>query len=137
MTGTIVGFEALVRWHHPVRGFIPPDGFVTLAEHSGLGRALTTRVLALALDQCRVWRAAGHELDVSVNVTVADLLDADFPDDVTAALDARGLPPSALIIEITERSLFSDPVRIARCSPRSSDRASACRSTTSARATRH
>jgi diguanylate cyclase (GGDEF)-like protein len=111
-TGTIVGVEALVRWHHPVRGSIPPDAFVTLAEHSGLGRALTTRVLDLALDQCRDWQAAGRQLDVAVNVTVADLLDADFPDDVTAALDARGLEPSALIIEITERSLFSDPVRI-------------------------
>jgi diguanylate cyclase (GGDEF)-like protein len=111
-TGAIVGVEALVRWHHPVAGDIPPDDFVTLAEHAGLGRALTTRVLGLALDQCRNWQAAGHALDVSVNVTVADLLDADFPDDVTAALEARGVSPHALIIEITERSIFSDPIRI-------------------------
>ena len=111
-TRAVVGVEALVRWFHPVRGLIPPDAFVTLAEHSGLGRALTTRVLDLALDQCRDWRSAGHDLGVSVNVTVADLLDEDFPSDVTAALAARGVPPSALTIEITERSIFSDPLRI-------------------------
>jgi diguanylate cyclase (GGDEF)-like protein len=111
-TRAVVGVEALVRWFHPVRGFIGPDAFVTLAEHSGLGRALTTRVLDISLDQCRDWRWAGHDLDVSVNVTVADLLDADFPDDVTAALAARGVPPSALMIEITERSILSDPVRV-------------------------
>ncbi|MDQ1540883.1 MAG: hypothetical protein QOH29_1609, partial [Actinomycetota bacterium] len=111
-TRVVVGVEALVRWLHPVRGSIPPDAFVTLAEHSGLGRALTTRVLDLALDQCCDWRAAGHDLDVAVNVTVADLLDANFPGDVSAALDAHDVPPSALIIEITERSIFSDPVRI-------------------------
>jgi diguanylate cyclase (GGDEF)-like protein len=111
-TREVVGVEALVRWFHPVRGFIPPDAFVSLAEHSGLGRALTTRVLALSLDQCRAWRTAGFELDIAVNVTVADLLDADFPGDVIAALEARDLPPSVLIIEITERSVFSDPVRI-------------------------
>ena len=96
-TREVVGVEALVRWLHPIRGFIPPDAFVPLAEHSGLGRALTTRVLDLSLDQCRDWRAAGTTLGVAVNVTVADLLDADFPSEVTAALDARGLPPSALI----------------------------------------
>jgi predicted signal transduction protein with EAL and GGDEF domain len=112
VTREIVGVEALVRWVHPVRGSIPPDEFVTLAERSGLGRALTTRVLNLSLDQSRDWRAAGHDLDVSVNVTVADLLDAGFPGDVTAALAARGVPARTLTIEITERSIFSDPVRI-------------------------
>jgi diguanylate cyclase (GGDEF)-like protein len=112
VTREVVGMEALVRWFHPVRGFIPPDAFVTLAEHSGLGRALTTRVLELSLDQCRDWRSAGHDLVVSVNVTVADLLDADFPSDVTSALASRGVPASALTIEITERSIFSDPLRI-------------------------
>ena len=111
-TRTIVGVEALVRWFHPARGLVLPDAFVTLAEHSGLGRALTTRVLDLSLDQCRDWRSAGHDLVVSVNVTVADLLDHDFPSDVTAALAARDLPPSALMVEITERSIFSDRVRI-------------------------
>jgi len=112
-TREIVGVETLVRWTHPTRGLLPPDAFVTLAERSGLGRALTTRVLHLALDQCRDWRADGHELSVSVNVTLSDLLDADFPDEVAAQLAARGIPPSALILEVTERSIFSDPVRIA------------------------
>jgi EAL domain-containing protein (putative c-di-GMP-specific phosphodiesterase class I) len=92
--------------------WVGPDAFVTLAEHSGLGRALTRRVLDLSLDQCRDWRSVGHDLVVSVNVTVPDLLDHDFPSDVTAALAARGLPPSTLMLEITERSIFSDQVRI-------------------------
>jgi diguanylate cyclase (GGDEF)-like protein len=112
ITRTIVGMEALVRWVHPVRGYVPPDAFVMLADRSGIGRALTTRVLGLALDQCRDWRAAGYDLQVSVNVTVSDLLDADFPRDVSAALADRGVPPSALIVEITEQSIFSDLERI-------------------------
>jgi diguanylate cyclase (GGDEF)-like protein len=111
-TRAVVGVETLVRWSHPVRGPIPPDDFVPLAERSGLGRALTTRVLDLALAQCHDWRAEGRRLDISVNVTVADLLDTDFPGDVTVALAAHDVPPSALIIEITERSLLSDPERI-------------------------
>jgi diguanylate cyclase (GGDEF)-like protein len=108
----IIGVEALVRWRRVDGRLIAPIEFVGAAEHSGLSRALTRRVLALALDQLRIWREAGHDLHVAVNTTVADLLDSNFPDEVAGALRARGLPASALVLEVTESSVLSDPSRI-------------------------
>jgi diguanylate cyclase (GGDEF)-like protein len=111
-TGQIVGVEALARWQHPVHGLLRPDVFIPLAETTGLIRALTRRVLDLALSQCVVWRAAGFDLHVSVNFAVADLLDVDLPAEVAADLERHQLPPSALRIEVTENAVFTDPVRI-------------------------
>jgi EAL domain-containing protein (putative c-di-GMP-specific phosphodiesterase class I) len=108
----IVGAEALVRWRHPERGLLPPAAFLALAEHSGLARELTRSVMATALDRCRHWRAAGHDVHVAVNVSVVDLLDLQFPYEVAAALAAHDVPASALMIEVTESSVISDPVRI-------------------------
>jgi diguanylate cyclase len=108
----IVGVEALVRWRRDDGRLIQPVEFVGAAEHAGLSRALTRRVLELALDDLRAWRAAGHELHVAVNTTVADLLDMNFPAEVADALTARGLPADALILEVTESSVLSDPTRI-------------------------
>ena len=108
----IVGVEALVRWRHPTRGLIPPVEFVTVAEHAGLGRALTQRMLKLALTQLKAWREAGLELHVAVNTTVADLQDTGFPDEVAALLAEHALPPEALVLEVTENMVLADPVRI-------------------------
>jgi predicted signal transduction protein with EAL and GGDEF domain len=108
----IVGVEALVRWRHPELGLLPPAQFVPLTEQAGLARALTRRVLDLALRQCSAWRGAGHDLHVAVNTTVADLLDSKFPGEVEAALATHGLPAQALVLEVTENSVMSDPVRI-------------------------
>jgi EAL domain-containing protein (putative c-di-GMP-specific phosphodiesterase class I) len=111
-TREIVGVEALARWRHPVHGLLFPDDFIPLAETTGLIRSLTRRVTDLALAQCAAWRGAGLELHVSVNVAAADLLDANLPAQVAAALEHHQLPPSALVIEVTESSVLSDPVRI-------------------------
>jgi diguanylate cyclase (GGDEF)-like protein len=111
-TGEVVGVEALARWRHPALGLLQPDVFIPLAESTGLVRSLTRRVTDLALGQCNVWRHAGFDVHVSVNVSVADLLDVDLPGQIAAALERHELPADALVIEITERSLFSDPVRI-------------------------
>jgi diguanylate cyclase (GGDEF)-like protein len=108
----IVGVEALVRWQHPTRGLISPAEFVTVAEQAGLGRALTRRMLDLALTQIRVWRDAGFDLHVAVNTTVADLQDTQFPAEVAATLEAHGLPPEALVLEVTENMVLADPVRV-------------------------
>jgi predicted signal transduction protein with EAL and GGDEF domain len=108
----IVGVEALVRWRRDDGRVIQPVDFVGAAEQAGLSRSLTRRVLALALDQLVAWRSAGHALHVAVNTTVADLLDTNFPDEVAVALAARQLPADALILEVTESSVLSDPVRI-------------------------
>jgi len=111
-SGRIVGVEALVRWRHPTRGMIGPDKFVTVAEQAGLGRALTRRMLELALTQVKAWRESGLDLHVAVNTTVADLLDTDFPPEVAAKLTEHGLPPEVLVLEVTENMVLADPVRI-------------------------
>ncbi len=112
LTGRIVGVEALARWQHPVHGLLLPEVFIPLAETTGLIRTLTRRVLSMALAQCATWRAAGFDLHVSVNFGVADLLDVDLPLQVAAELERHALPPSALVVELTESAVFTDPVRI-------------------------
>lgn len=110
--GQVRGFEALVRWEHPKRGLLYPDQFVGLAENTGLMRPLTSRVLDLALAQCRAWRDAGHgQLTVAVNISTRNLLDGALPDEVARRLDQHRLPASALELEITETTLMVDPVR--------------------------
>jgi diguanylate cyclase (GGDEF)-like protein len=108
----VVAAEALVRWRHPERGLLAPGLFLPLAEQLGLGRDVTRAVMVQALDCCSAWRAAGHDLQVSVNVSVADLLDVEFPLEVAAALATHGLPADALMIEVTESSVMTDPGRI-------------------------
>jgi diguanylate cyclase (GGDEF)-like protein len=108
----IVGIEALVRWRRSDGRLDPPLEFVGAAEHAGLSRTLTRKVLELALDQLARWHRAGHDLHIAINTTVADLLDVRFPREVIDALDDRGLPSNAVVLEVTESSLMSDPERI-------------------------
>jgi diguanylate cyclase (GGDEF)-like protein len=108
----IAGVEALVRWRRDDGRLVPPLEFLRAAEHAGLSRTLTRRVLSISLDQLHRWRDAGHELRLSVNTTVSDLLDEQFPVEVAAELAARGLPADALMLEVTETSILSDPKRI-------------------------
>jgi diguanylate cyclase (GGDEF)-like protein len=111
-TRRIVGVEALVRWRRADGRLAPPSEFVGPAEHAGLSRELTRRVVELSLAQARRWRDAGHELQMAVNTTVADLLDLTFPDEVQAALARHGVPAEALVLEVTESSVLADPDRI-------------------------
>jgi diguanylate cyclase (GGDEF)-like protein len=109
--GTVVGVEALVRWQHPVRGLVPPDEFVPLAERTGLVHRLTAWVLREALDQVSEWWAHGIQVPVAVNVSMRDLQETDLAGLVAAELDAHHLPPSALVLEVTESVLAHDPGR--------------------------
>ncbi len=108
----IRGMEALVRWRHPDRGLLAPATFVPLAEQLGMIRDLTQWVLDTALAQCKAWQDEGHELVVSVNVAAADLLDSEFPAQVARALARHDVDPDALVLEVTESSVMSDPARI-------------------------
>lgn len=109
--GRIIGAEALVRWQHPLRGDIPPDEFVPVAEHTGLLRPLTLHVLDRALGACARWRSDGHQLTVAVNLSVRNLLDTELPSDVARLLAQHGVPAHALDLEITESALIADPAR--------------------------
>ncbi|MGH3050915.1 MAG: putative bifunctional diguanylate cyclase/phosphodiesterase, partial [Gaiellaceae bacterium] len=111
-SGRIVAAEALVRWRK-VDGLLhPPSEFLEAVELSGLSRPLTRRVLSLTLAELRDWRAAGYNIDASVNASVADLVDLSFPDEVAAMLAAHELPAEALAIEVTESSILADPERV-------------------------
>jgi EAL domain-containing protein (putative c-di-GMP-specific phosphodiesterase class I) len=82
-----------------------------MAEQTGLIKPLTLYVLDAALAQCAAWSVDGFELDVSVNLSVLNLVDLDLPGDVNVLLDRHGVSPSRLELEITESILMADPVR--------------------------
>ena len=109
--GEVLGAEALVRWVHPERGFIGPDEFIPVAEHSGLITPLTFAVLRQALDACAGWRRTGRAMEVAVNISPRSLLEPSFVDEVARALAVVEVPASALTLEITESSLMADPER--------------------------
>ncbi len=110
-TGTVRGVEALVRWAHPRRGLLMPTDFLPLADHSGLGRALTAFVLDRALDEIGERRRDGFDLSVAVNLGPADLLDLGLPSDVARLLEKRRFPPSCLRLEVSEDVVMADPDR--------------------------
>jgi diguanylate cyclase (GGDEF)-like protein len=110
-TSRIYGVEALVRWKHPERGFVPPDEIILVAERTGLIHQLTRYVLATALEQCRAWRDARTAIGVAVNLSPSSLLDVGFAQELEHLLEATGVPPAALTLEITENSIMADPDR--------------------------
>jgi diguanylate cyclase (GGDEF)-like protein len=108
-TDRIVGFEALVRWQHPVRGLIPPLSFIPLAEESGLILPLGRWVLENACRQAQAWQNAlpgGAPLFMSVNLSAREFAQSGLVEDVRDILDRTGLDPAALEIEITESVLM-------------------------------
>ena len=102
------GVEALLRWNHPERGLIGPDDFIPLLEESGQIIEVGRWVLHESCRQTAEWHAAGHRIDVSVNVSVRQIERPEFVADVADALIASGLDPSSLIIELTETAIMRD-----------------------------
>jgi diguanylate cyclase (GGDEF)-like protein/PAS domain S-box-containing protein len=109
-TGTITGYEVLLRWPHPQRGFIPPGEFIGLAEESGLIVPLGAWVLRTACAQAAAWRAPQR---IAVNVSAVQLADPTLPELVARTLAETGLAPARLELEITESALIRDPARSA------------------------
>lgn len=107
--GSISGVEALVRWQHPKRGLVPPVDFIPLAESLGLIQPIGEWVLREACRQARQWMDDGlPKLKVAVNVSAHQLRNARLPDIVASALDAHGLPPDRLELELTESAVMDD-----------------------------
>jgi len=107
--GRIVGAEALLRWQHPERGFIPPATFIPVAERCGLIHEIGDWVLRQACLDAQSWREQGlGDLTVAVNVSPLQLRREDFDVVVATALAASGLPGDALELELTESSLVLD-----------------------------
>ena len=110
-TGQVIRVEALVRWQHPEQGLIPPDRFIPLAENTGLIRPLSQWVLNTALGQYHEWRARGARVSMAVNLSMHNLQEPELPAQIGGLLARWGIPPSELVLEITETTLMADPVR--------------------------
>lgn len=105
----VSGFEALVRWQHPVQGLLYPDKFVPTAEVSDVIHQLSQRVLDLALQQQKCWADQGYDLPVAVNLSARNLVDERCYHAIRELLDAHGVAADRLELEITETALMHDP----------------------------
>jgi EAL domain-containing protein (putative c-di-GMP-specific phosphodiesterase class I) len=112
-SGVVSGVEVLARWRRDDGSYLPPDEFIPVAERTGLIRPLTGYVLERSLEHRRQWVAAGYDIDIAVNVSVRDLVDPAFPEQVAVALTRSVCPAHALTLEITETQIMSEPDRVA------------------------
>jgi EAL domain-containing protein (putative c-di-GMP-specific phosphodiesterase class I)/GGDEF domain-containing protein len=106
--GRISAAEALVRWRHQTRGLISPDLFIPLAEETGHIRPLTDCVLRQAIEHQRILRSAGHDVEVSVNISGRLLSDPEFAD---AAVEMAAGAVGRLCFEVTETAVIDQPER--------------------------
>jgi diguanylate cyclase (GGDEF)-like protein/PAS domain S-box-containing protein len=109
-TGAIAGFEALLRWQHPVRGLLAPGEFIPIAEETGLIREVGWWSLSEACRQISKWRSlcSSANLTISVNLSVKQFLQPNFAAQLDALLQELGLPEGTLKLELTESSIMTD-----------------------------
>jgi diguanylate cyclase (GGDEF)-like protein len=108
----IVGYEALIRWHHPVHGFVSPAVFIATAEETGLIARVDSWVLREACLEAARWQVSGDKpISVSVNISAKGFGRSDLPELVAATLNETNLSPRALRLEITETVAMSDARR--------------------------
>ncbi len=108
----VIGVEGLIRWHHPKHGQIFPDEFIPLAERSGLIKPLSLWVLKEAPRRWAEWKAEGHDISVSVNLSVRDLFDVTMPEYIARILEKHQMPGDRLVLEITESAMMEDPDQV-------------------------
>ncbi len=104
----IVGVEALIRWEHPKLGTLSPAEFIPIAEESALITVIGRWVLQQACMQAALWNRGDRSLYVSVNVSARQLREVGFADEIAAALEASGLDPKKLMLELTESVLIDE-----------------------------
>lgn len=108
-TGEMMGVEALIRWHHPVKGFIPPCDFIPLAEQFGIITKIDEWGLLTACRQGKMWHDSGlPDIKISVNMSQAQFVRTDVYSTVVHALAETGFEPSCLEIEVTETMAMTD-----------------------------
>lgn len=111
-TGKTVGFEALMRWHHPTRGMVSPATFIPIAEDSGLivhASRWALREGIYMLNRLKQEHGFSDDWFISLNFTGLDLAAEDFADNVSETLKGTGVSPTRIKLEITERMLIDDP----------------------------
>jgi len=109
--GRTCGMEALIRWRHPQRGMILPGEFIHAAQRSSLMHDLTAFVVEAALSQAAHWRRDGLAVQMCLNLTDRDLLDSGLTGMISGALQAHGLDPGDLMLEIGEGVLAGEPTQ--------------------------
>lgn len=110
--GHLIGFEALLRWHHSDFGMIPPNKFIPIAESSDLIQPITLWILKETTRRLAEWQRIGPEykdLMISVNISGKHLTNDDLIEDVEIALDASGIAPNTLKLEMTESTAMENP----------------------------
>ena len=111
MDGRLVGFEALLRWHHAEFGMIPPNKFIPIAEHSGLIQPITVWILNETCNQLAKWQKLlpqYRDLIISVNISGKHLSNNDLIEDVQNVLESSKLPARSLKLEITESTAMEN-----------------------------
>ncbi len=108
-SGAIIGMEALVRWEHPVRGMVPPNDFISLAEETGLVLPIGDLVLRKAIAQLAIWQEHHSPgLVMSINISARQLRHDALVRSVEEAIRQAGVEPASVILEITERDVMDD-----------------------------
>ena len=108
-TGRCIGAEALLRWRHPLLGEVSPAEFIPIIEQTSLARPTTQWVLDTAMDQLANWTKAGIAVVLSVNISAANLGEADLIERIQLGLLKRNLRPDQLEIELTESAIMDQP----------------------------
>ena len=104
--GGLLGAEALIRWHHPVRGMVSPAEFMPVVNTSAISEPIGGWVLETACRQARIWEQAGHNVCVGINLSPSQLQSGDLATSVAEMLEITGLSPSLLELEVTEDILL-------------------------------
>lgn len=108
--GSVIGAEALLRWHHPELGTISPAEFIPVAEDSGMILQIGEWALRQSVRQAKTWMEKGiSPLIMAVNLSAIQFRQPDLPDIVSRILDEEGLPPEYLELELTEGAAMHDP----------------------------
>lgn len=107
--GEISGTEALIRWHHPTRGYIPPLSFIPLAEQTGLIAPLGRWIMHQACVESRkLGERFGGKLSVTINISGKQIQHSDFIRDLSSVLDSTGIDPESVILELTESTMMEN-----------------------------
>jgi EAL domain-containing protein (putative c-di-GMP-specific phosphodiesterase class I) len=107
-TGQVVGAEALIRWNHSKYGFVPPDEFIPLSEQSGIIRPLTSWVFDKALQFDKDLQALGHDIRLSINISVKNIVEENFVKNKLDKLEQNGVNPKRIVFEMTESIMMDD-----------------------------
>ena len=114
INGKLSGVESLIRWHHPERGTITPNDFIDVIEQTDLSKTLSIWVLNTAIRNHKEWLNTGLDINISVNLSIKNLHDYEFPNELRQIIDKWQIAPNRLTLEITESGLMVDPGRVTK-----------------------